>query len=341
MAERKFQTIVEIPAPPVLTGYTKKLMFMGSCFTENIGNKLAGLKFDIRINPFGILYNPLSIANGIQFILNGKPFEHKDLISFNGVWYSFYHHGKFSSIQKDQLLTDINHEVMTASEYLKNTDYLFITFGTSWVFRHKEKNIVVSNCHKIPAADFERFRLSVDEIAETYDTLISELLKVNPSLKIVFTVSPVRHWKDGAVDNQRSKATLILSIEKIINRFGQNICQYFPAWEIVMDELRDYRFYSEDMIHLSDAAINHIREIFMETYLDRKSLETAAKVEKIIKAVSHRPMNKTTREFEQFLVASLRQTTELENEFPFLDLTIEKDYFSGALNEFKKTANIF
>jgi hypothetical protein len=157
---------------------------------------------------------------------------------------------------------------------LKNADFLFITFGTAWVYRYKKTGKVVSNCHKIPASEFDRYRLTVDEIVVEYKNLLVEIRKVNPIAMVIFTVSPIRHWKDGAVENQRSKATLLLAIDKILNEFSHKNCGYFPAYEIVMDELRDYRFYSDDMIHVSDVAINHIWEIFEENLIEYWKFKT-------------------------------------------------------------------
>ena len=172
MTNSKFQTIVNIPKFGWETGYSKKNIFMGSCFTENVGNKMAALKYDVDINPFGILYNPISVANGIRILLNQKEFTAVDLIEHDGLWHSFSHHGKFSSPDKNKTLQTINSRIKTSAEYLKNADFLFITFGTAWVYKYKTTGKTVSNCHKVPAKQFERVRLSVDEIVDEYTKLL-------------------------------------------------------------------------------------------------------------------------------------------------------------------------
>lgn len=331
----KFQTEVQIPEFAWQTGYQKRNLFMGSCFTENIGQKMEILKYPVDINPFGILYNPVSVANGLRFLLQNKKFTEQDLVHFNGLWHSFFHHSRFSSTGVNETLTNINNRIERSAEFLKNADFLFITFGTAWVYEYKQTSQTVSNCHKIPEKEFRRFRLTPGEIVEEFRQLLSELWKFNPELKVVFTVSPIRHWKDGAIENQRSKATLLLAIDQLIRGFGEENCNYFPAYEIVMDELRDYRFYEEDMIHLSTSAINHIWEKFQLALIDAKSREISEKVKNIISAVNHRPFKKFTKEHLHFLKQSLDKAQKLEEKFPYLNLNFEKDFFFRRINEFE------
>lgn len=341
MESTKFHTRVEIPGFGTKTGYSKKNLFLGSCFTENIGNKMAELKFDTSVNPFGIVYNPVSVAGGLRILLEKRQFREEDLIKHDGLWHSFSHHGKFSGTDILLTLERVNTEIGQAANYLKNADFLFITFGTAWVYRYKKTGAAVSNCHKIPASEFERFRLSPAEIVLEYKNILSEILKINPSISIIFTVSPIRHWKDGAIENQRSKATLILAIDEIIRNFGNEKFQYFPAYEIVMDELRDYRFYAADMIHLSDVAVNHIWEIFQETLIDEASRENIPRVEKVVKAANHKPFSKNMAAYLQFLDNTLKQIDELETRYPNLNFELEKKHFGAETNEFKKNNEHF
>lgn len=341
MERSKFHTRVEIPGFAMKTGYSKKNLFLGSCFTENIGNKMAELKFDVCINPFGIVYNPVSVAGGLRILLEKRQFREEDLIEHDGLWHSFSHHGKFSGTDILLTLERINTEIGQAANYLKNTDFLFITFGTAWIYRYKKTGAAVSNCHKIPASEFERFRLTPAEIVLEYNKIIAEILKINPSVSIVFTVSPIRHWKDGAIENQRSKATLILAIDEIIRKYGNEKCHYFPAYEIVMDELRDYRFYAADMIHLSDVAVDHIWEIFQETFIDDSSRETIPRIEKVVKAASHKPFHKNSAAYLQFLDNTLKQIDDLEARFPNLNFVLEKKHFYAETYEFKKKSEQF
>lgn len=326
MVVSKFQTIVEIPKFPWQTGYSNSHVFMGSCFAENIGNRMESLKYKVDINPFGILYNPLSVSNGLRILLQQKEFKAEDLIFANGFWHSFSHHGRFSSTNKNEVLEQINNRIIFSAKFLKTASFLFITFGTAWIYKFKKTGQTVSNCHKIPAKEFERVRMTVDEIVDEYQDLLIEIRKLNPSLKVVFTVSPIRHWKDGAVENQRSKAVLLLAVDKIINETGNDICAYFPAYEIVMDELRDYRFYAEDMTHISDVAVNHIWEKFQMALIRNESQQIAVRVQKILSALGHKPFHKYTSEYKLFLNQINNQIAELESKYPHLDFTSEKAY---------------
>lgn len=333
MQSSKFHTIVDIPKYDWQSGYGKKNMFIGSCFTENVGNRMANLKYDVDINPFGILYNPVSVAIGLQMLLAEKEFVASDLIQHDSIWHSFFHHGRFSSPKQEETLKAINSRMKSSANYLRNTDFLLITFGTAWVYNYKKTGQTVSNCHKIPAREFDRSRLQVHKIVDEYIYLLNKIRKVNPQVKVVFTVSPIRHWSDGAIENQRSKSTLLLAIDEIIQKVGTDFCTYFPAYEIVMDELRDYRYYNEDMIHLTDVAVNHIWEKFTESLIDRKSMETANRVNKFLMARSHRPQQKGSVEYKKFILTTLKQMQSFSSEFPHINLTLEKEYFTAELNE--------
>jgi len=209
MREAEFYTRVQLPEYSWKTGYRKKNCFMGSCFTENVGQRMADLNYPVDINPFGILYNPESLARSIEMLLAEQTFSAADLVECNGLWHSFFHHGKFSAPDADTVLNGINQRIASSSAELKQADFLFITFGTAWVYRHRQSQQIVSNCHKIPAREFSRERLSVNDITVRFQSLLPKLWEINPKVKVIFTVSPIRHWKDGAVENQRSKATLI------------------------------------------------------------------------------------------------------------------------------------
>ena len=268
-----FFTEIKIPEFPLKMDYSKSMQFFGSCFSENIGQKLFDLKFDVDLNPFGILYNPISIANSLQLLLEKRLFTESDLFQDQSVWNSFYHHSRFSEVNSEAALEKINSRIAYSREFLLKADFLVITFGTSWVYELKETGKVVTNCHKVPAAQFKRFRLEVSEITEVYRELLTELWKFNPNLKVVFTVSPIRHWKDGAVENQVSKATLLLAIDRLLKGPNSKNIAYFPSYELMMDELRDYRFYAEDMIHLSPVAIDYIFERFSKSLILKNSLK--------------------------------------------------------------------
>ena len=334
MAETKFQTIVDVPRFPWQTGYQKKNLFMGSCFTENVGAKMETLKYPVDINPFGILYNPLSVANGLQLLLDEKQFSANDLVEHNGLWHSFSHHGRFSNTEQNKALDDINARIKSSATFLKQADFLFLTFGTAWIYRYKKTGKLVSNCHKIPAREFVRERLPVQQIVEIYYDLLTKIWQENPDMKVVFTVSPIRHWKDGAIENQRSKSTLVLAVDQLIQEFGDERCAYFPSYEIVMDELRDYRFYAEDMLHISEVAVKHIWSRFEAALVSPESIEIAREVQKITNAVQHRVINKKSLEYSKFLLSFLKKLELLEKRFPYLNLKLEKEYFNVQIEEF-------
>jgi hypothetical protein len=326
-----FFTEIKIPEFPWKMDYSKSMMFFGSCFSENIGQKLQDLKFDIDLNPFGILYNPVSIANSMKILLEKRIFTSDDLFYDQGLWNSFYHHSRFSDNDRDAALEKINGRIALSNEFLLKTDFLMITFGTSWVYELIKTGQVVTNCHKVPSAEFKRFRLGVDEITDVYRGLLNEIWRFNPNLKVIFTVSPIRHWKDGAVENQVSKATLLLAIDRMISEFGGINIGYFPSYELMMDELRDYRFYTEDMLHISPVAIDYIFERFGKVMISNDSMQIAKHVVKIRKAVLHRPVNSASVEYERFLLYNLEEINKLTITFPYLNFANEKKHLEQDL----------
>lgn len=308
MNDDLFRTKVNIPRSEFEFGYQKQAVMMGSCFVENIGAKLKSYKYHVDVNPFGVIYNPVSVCSSLRLLMEEKELVEDDLNFHNNLWFSFYHHSKFSNTNLSKCLSDINSGIKESSKKLKEADSLFITFGTSWVYELLSSGTIVSNCHKLPAKDFNRYRLNVDEIVAIYKDLLVELLIFNPKIKIVFTVSPIRHWKDGANGNQLSKATLLLAIDQLTELFDQ--VSYFPSYEIVMDELRDYRFYSEDMLHMSDVAVKYIWQRFSETYFAEASIQTQKQVEKFILAANHRPFNVNSDSHQTFIKSSLAKVHE-------------------------------
>ena len=313
----------------------QKLMMAGSCFTENIGSRMLRLKYQVDLNPFGILYNPWSIAKSLRLLMEEKTYTEADLFERDGLWYSFDHHSRFSSHSLQKVLDRINTQIQFSAEHLKESTYLILSFGTAWVYELKRTGEIVSNCHKLQASEFKRFRLSPGEIADDYRELISALFKFNSNLRILFTVSPIRHWKDGAVENQLSKATLLLAIDRLKKGFGEDRIAYFPSYEIVMDELRDYRFYADDMLHISDIAVDHIWQKFSAVMISRESLEINKKVLKIVKAIEHRPMNPGTENHKKFLFYNLKEIEHLMKIFPFLNFRNEKKHFELELNGYQ------
>jgi len=312
----EFRTKIEPKPSRNKINYQTPVLFMGSCFTENIGNKMVDLKFPVMVNPFGVLYNPVSLRQSIEIILDKRDFEENDLIFFNEQWISFYHDTEFSNPEKKKALTKINETLNQSRVHLKNAKYLILSFGTAWVYEYKKFGKVVSNCHKIPSKEFVRYKLGVEDIFVQWAKLINRLEDFNPDLKIIFTVSPIRHWKDGAVENQLSKSTLLLAIHQLKKIF-ENV-EYYPSYEIMMDDLRDYRFYADDMLHPSKVAIEYIWEHFVVTYLDEETKEILKEVNKIILADNHRPLNPNTVSHKDFLKNLQKEKERITGKYPFI-----------------------
>ena len=316
------QTKITVAAPDFLIDYNSRLMMLGSCFAENMGSKFSYYKFDVDVNPCGIIYNPLSVANVLRLIVEGKQFEKSDLRQVGGKWVSLYHHGAFSSTDPDECLRRINDRLTKATGELRTLDLLVITWGTAWVYRYTRENIVVSNCHKIPSQEFERSRLSVEDIVKEYLVLVGRLREINPGLRILFTVSPIRHWKDGAHGNQLSKATLLLAIDRLREEL-QHV-YYFPAYEIVLDELRDYRFYADDMLHMSGFTVDYIWERFLYSFISPEVLGLMNQIGRVNKGVAHRPFDPQSEEYHRLVKKMLAEIAMISRSYPMIDFSEEK-----------------
>ena len=311
-----FQTKIEIPKSNLNINYEHFIMTLGSCFAENIGRKMQEVYFETDINPFGVLYNPVSISNSIKLLLKNTLFTEKDLFENRGLWQSFSHSSLFSATTAEKCIETINDRFGKSAGFLQKTDYLLITFGTAWIYEERKSGSVVSNCHKLPANRFTRRRLTVEEIVSEYSALINELFIKQPNLKLIFSVSPIRHWKDGAHENNVSKSTLLLAIDALQKQFKQ--VHYFPAYEIQLDELRDYRFYASDMLHPSEVAVDYIWQRFGETYFDEVTTRMKKEFEQLSADLSHRPLFPESVEFEKFTQSTLKKKIDLMDKYPFL-----------------------
>jgi hypothetical protein len=311
-----FQTKIDIPVSEIRISYEDCIMTLGSCFAENIGNKLKDVYFETDINPFGVLYNPVSIRDSIELMLRNKVFTNEDIFEYNSFWQSFSHSSLFTDISAGECLNKINTRMISSIEFLQNTQILLITFGTAWVFEEKKSGTVVSNCHKLPACDFIRRRLTVKKIVADYNELIINLQTIYPSINIIFSVSPIRHWKDGAHENNISKSILIIAIDELQKQYDN--VHYFPAYEIQMDELRDYRFYAPDMLHPSEVAVDYIWRRFSETYFTDRTLQLKKRIEQYVADCAHRPFQPDSIEYKKFLLNTEKRKTEILNDFPFL-----------------------
>jgi len=299
-----------------LLDYHSKILLLGSCFSENIGNKLSYFKFQSKQNPFGILFHPKAIENLISRALKEELYTEKELTFNNERWHCLDAHSSISAADKNVLLKNLNAALIHTKKQLKEATHVFITLGTSWVYRYLETNAIVANCHKIPQKEFSKDLLSVAEVSKTLEQSIALLKSINKTVSVTFTVSPVRHLKDGFIENTRSKAHLIAAIHTVIN--SENNTYYFPSYEIVMDELREYRFYKEDMLHPNTTAINYIWEKFVSSWFSREAQDTMQEVETIQRGISHRPFNEKSEQHQQFLRKLDLKKESLLLRFPFL-----------------------
>lgn len=317
-------TPVEIPSGFIPIHHAQRLLIMGSCFAENIGTLLAENKFQVDINPFGILYNPLSISMALREIIRKRLYEESDLFSYREYWHSPMHHGSFSAATPEEVVRNIRVRLEQAHKELKQLDWLMLTFGTAYVYEQKKTGKVVANCHKLPEKDFVRRRLETDEITEDYILLLDELISLNPKIKILFTVSPIRHVRDGMHANQLSKSVLLLAIDRLMQRYPQATF-YFPSYEIILDELRDYRFYADDMVHPSSLAVNYLWERFSETFFCPETQALIKECATIRKAIAHKPFHPESEEYKRFLGQIVLKIERLNGKYPYLDFQKERE----------------
>ncbi len=317
----KLSTPVNIDSADFNLTHQTSLLLIGSCFSQNIGAQLTKYKFTTTINPSGVIYNPISIANTLNRVLNNEAYTESHLTSANNQWISFDHHGRFSSPNKTECLNNINQELSAANSCLKNKTTLLITFGSAWVYEHPTHGIV-ANCHKIPAKEFTKRLLTVEEIVEQYTELVSKI-----DDNIIFTVSPVRHSKDGLHENNLSKALLHLAIQSIVE--NNDNCSYFPAYEIVIDELRDYRFYKDDLIHPTDLAINYVWEKFGACYFSEETIELNKAIQKMAAAANHRPFDFNSEAHQKFIQGYVVAIKNIQKDFPFLNFEKELRQLKG------------
>lgn len=277
---------------PFQLSHQDKLMLMGSCFSEHISDRLEYFRYDINRGAHGIVFHPEALAKSIHHLISKEAYLENDLIEFQGRWNSLCHHGAFSGTNPEDVLWRANTALNEARLFLKSASILVITFGTAMGYFHKEKTQIVANCHKLPQQDFERRLSDLHELTSIWNATIKTLKAFNPSLKIIFTISPVRHLKEGFVENQRSKARLQLLCEEICN--SENDSFYFPSYELMMDDLRDYRFYSTDMIHPSELAVSYIQEKFFNAVFSEKSLDACQKLTPVLQRFHHRSLHETS-----------------------------------------------
>lgn len=325
----KFRTKIDIPSPDFQINYQYPILSVGSCFADKIGKQLQNMHYQVVLNPFGVLYNPISIRNSVALLLNEYSFVEEDLFFNNGLWHSFQHHSSFSRVDKEACLLLINTALANARRALEDTKILVLTFGTAWIYELEETGKVVSNCHKLPADNFYRRRLNVDDILDSFGGLL-EYLKVRlPDLQIIMTVSPVRHLKDGFAGNQMSKATLLLAVQEFVEEL--DYVHYFPAYEIMMDDLRDYRFYKEDLVHPNKVAVDYIWEEFKTSFLSEEEEPLRKKIAQLQQAIAHKPFNPASTAHQKFVQKQLNIIKRLGTQAPYLNFDKAQTHFQAQL----------
>jgi len=290
-----------------------KIVLLGSCFAESIGEKLEYFKFQSTLNPIGILFHPIAIENSINFSIDKKEFSDEDVFLHNELWHCFDAHSKRSDLSKTNLLESLNENNEALGQQIKIASHIVITLGTAWVYKLIEHNTIVANCHKLPQNQFEKELLTVEEISASLKRIIEKIRCVNLHAKIILTVSPVRHLKDGFVENSQSKSHLITAVHEVVN--SENGAFYFPSYELMMDELRDYRFYNEDMVHPNKTAINYIWEKFMAVWIASSSNEIMNEVALVQKGLSHKPFNPEAKAHLKFLALLKAKQEALQSQF--------------------------
>ncbi|MEP6947964.1 MAG: GSCFA domain-containing protein [Ginsengibacter sp.] len=316
----------QVTPSPVKISYADKILFIGSCFTEEIGKQMQTLKFDVLQNPNGILYDPVSISSALVSYIDNKKYTEDDLFMLDEIWHSWQHHSVFSGMNKENVLRNISHSQFKAHGFLKTSSWLIITVGTSYNYQLKKSGERVANCHKAPQDFFEKKLLPVEEIIFNLSTAVSKVQFFNPQLKIIFTISPVRHVRDGVIENNRSKARLIEAIHSVREKM-QNVF-YFPAYELIIDVLRDYRYYKKDLVHPSDIALEFVFESFCNSFVDDAGKKLLEEIKMIVAAMNHKPFQRESVAHKKFMKAQMDKIRKIKSGLPSIDFSKEEKYFS-------------
>ena len=332
----KFKLTLEAKPSKHLIEYEDKLMLIGSCFTENIGAKFKTHLFNVFENPYGILFNPISVSTALNEIVESKVYTVEDLFQHNELWHSWNHHSRFSAVQKEDALEKINASISAAHLFLKSANRLVITLGSAWLYHLTNnaplgKGQVVANNHKAPSDWFYKSLMGPADLMATLKNLVNRLQAFNPNLHIIFTISPVRHLREGLVENNRSKAVLIHAVHELISQSDK--LDYFPAYEYVIDDLRDYRFYAEDLVHPNFAASGYVWDKLIETYMDTDTQSLMKQVAEIQLAYNHKPFFVGSVEHQKFIQSCIQKTESLLEAHPYLSLEGHLAFFRTSVSK--------
>jgi hypothetical protein len=320
----EFRRAFQVPSIKEQLNIRHGVMLVGSCFTDHLGNKLEQHRFSTLQNPHGILFNPVSLAKCVTSYIEKRQYNKNDLFFQQEWWTSWDHHSQFSHADPDQLLEMINKSQDQAHLFLQKAKWLVLTLGSAWVYQLAEGSIV-ANCHKVPTDKFQKRLLPVEEVLAVLDNMIHRLFMFNPGLRIMFTISPVRHLRDGFVENNRSKAILIQAVHHLVEKFEGLF--YFPSYELIIDDLRDYRFYAEDMVHPNYLATSYVWEKFMESCIDEESRKFIKEIAPINAALLHKPFQPDSNAHKLFRQKQVEKLQQLQASYPFLNFDQEISFF--------------
>ena len=331
----KFKLTLEANKSATTIHYQDKIMLMGSCFTENIGAKLHRHLFEVKVNPHGILFNPMSVIGALQDYIDCKQYNTNDLFELNDLFNSWHHHTRFSDTTASATLEKINNSINDTYAFLKGADQLVITLGSAWLYSltrlaPNKAGLVVANNHKAPAQWFEKKLMDPVELSAQLEKIVAALQAFNKNIHIIFTISPVRHLREGLIENNRSKSALIYAVHDVIAK--SKAVDYFPAYEYVIDDLRDYRFYSEDLVHPNYAATNYVWDKLVSTYFTEDTQLIMGEVAELQLAKQHKPFNKASIAHKAFLQKCLLKTELLQSKYPYLPLADFLTFFKEELN---------
>ena len=312
----KLQTQISLVKKTPAIDYNSKLFLLGSCFAENIADKFSYYKFQNKVNPLGVLFHPLAILDLLKRSQNRIDYSEKDLFFSNGYWQSYSAHSRLNNASQMEIMSDLNSAVHSTKTQLMAASHVVLTFGTAWVYTHIKSQRIVANCQKQPQKEFEKSILSIDQLNEVFESIVLILKSFNPELTIIFTISPVRYLKDGFIENNHSKSQLISALHPIINKTKNAF--YFPSYELVMDELRDYRFYKEDMVHPNQLAIDYIWEKFQSSWICSDAELTMKEVNRLQKGLDHKPFNPSSKAHQSFLSNLTKDVNALVVKYPFM-----------------------
>ncbi|MFT4203911.1 MAG: GSCFA domain-containing protein [Chitinophagaceae bacterium] len=324
----QFQIRLHIPQLEPSIRYEDNILLMGSCFTEHIGKFLEEDKFSVLQNPYGIVFDPETLSRSVVDLMEQNEIAESELFQQDGVWHHWKFHSGYSGLDRKEVLDGMNRSIRQGHDFLKKAKWLLLTLGTSYVYRLAGNNHVVANCHKVPAKNFVRRLNTIEANIQAFDIMLYRLFRFNPDIRVVFTVSPVRHIKDGIVENNRSKARLLETVHHLVDKFDR--LHYFPAYEIMVDVLRDYRFYDIDLVHPNYAGTSYVLERFKESCMNAETIELSETLHKIFLAKKHKPFNSESEQHKAFLRKYHALCLELSEQYPYLDFREELKYFGNV-----------